>query len=384
MAPSPVAAGVTSLAFAGLRQSGPAVQPVSDARLVDTFGAPRSGGRRHEGIDIFADEGTPVHAIASGTVVQGFDSSLGGVVVRIQGDDGRYYYYAHLQEGSVDHLEVGQHVNAGQVIGGVGTTGNAAGTPSHLHFQVREDGDWVNPFEFLQDLPDVEDVAGGAPVPAQGSGLDPFAIDRGAPPSVADTDHDGLTDPFETIFGTDPNAVDTDHDSLSDAFETATSHTDPLSVDTDRDGLTDANELAHGTDPGRGVIPDAAREAGFGGLATVDSDADGLSDAFEGQRGLNARSGDSDADGLGDALELARGSNPLSLDTDADGLGDAFEAAAGTLSPAPTPAPGTGLPGAGGVPGNGLPGNGLPGAPPPGEAAPVGEDDDYLDDDHTH
>ena len=126
----------------------------------------RSGGRRHEGIDIFADEGTPIHAITGGTVVQGFDGgNLGGVVVRIQGDDGRYYYYAHLKEGSTDHLEVGQRINAGDVIGGVGNTGNAATTPAHLHFQVREDGEWINPFEFIKNLPDAEEILTGAGVP---------------------------------------------------------------------------------------------------------------------------------------------------------------------------------------------------------------------------
>jgi hypothetical protein len=367
---SPVATDVSSTGFPGFAHDGPCCQPVSGAKLVDTFGAARSGGRTHEGIDIFADAGTPIHAIAGGTVVQGFDSSLGGVVVRIQGDDGRYYYYAHLKEGSVDHLEVGERVNAGQVIGEVGRTGNAATTPAHLHFQVRENGDWINPFEFLQDLPTAEEVAGGAAVPAAGL-VDPFAIDRGAPPSVADTDSDGLTDPFEQIFGTDPNAADTDRDSLSDAYETATSHTDPLSVDTDRDGLTDSHEVAHGTDAGRGPIPDAAREAGFGGLATVDSDADGLSDAYEGKHGMDAMSADSDRDGLSDALETARGSNPLSLDTDADGLADGFEAAAGTLGPAPQPVPGlAAVPGApGAVPV-------APGAPAPGDDP---ADADYLD-----
>ena len=108
---------------------------------------------------------------------------------------------------------------------------------------------------------------------------------------MADTDSDGLTDPFEQIFGTDPNAVDTDRDGLSDAYETGTSHTDPLSADTDRDGLTDGDEVGHGTDAGRGPIPDAARAAGFGGLANLDSDADGLSDAYEGERGTNATVG---------------------------------------------------------------------------------------------
>ena len=133
--------------------AGGLMRPIPGAKLTDTFGAARSGGRKHEGIDIFAPEGTPIHAVAGGTVVQGFQNSLGGVVVRIQGDDGRFYYYAHLTPGSTDHLRVGQRVSAGEVIGGVGHTVDAAGTPNHLHFQVRENGQWLNPFNFLTALP---------------------------------------------------------------------------------------------------------------------------------------------------------------------------------------------------------------------------------------
>lgn len=321
--------GVQDLAFPGVPGGGPTCQPVSGATLTDTFGAARSGGRHHEGIDIFADEGTPIHAIASGTVVQGFSNSLGGVVVRIQGDDGRYYYYAHLVPGSQSHLQVGQHVQAGQVIGGVGRSGDAATTPPHLHLQVRENGDWINPFGFLQGLPDIEDVAGGGSF-ATG---DAFAIDPGAPPSVADTDHDGLTDQFEAIFGTDPHAADTDSDGLSDAYETSTSHTDPLVGDTDTDGLGDAYEIAHGTDAGRVPVPAAARAAGFGGLETVDTDSDGLSDAYEARLNTDPLVADTDADGLADGYEVAHGSNPLLIDSDSDGLTDGFEAGAGTLTP---------------------------------------------------
>ena len=80
----------------GSGRRGGAGRPIQGAKLTDTFGAARSGGRKHEGIDIFAPEGTPIHAVAGGTIVQGFTNGLGGNVVRIQGDDGRFYYYAHL------------------------------------------------------------------------------------------------------------------------------------------------------------------------------------------------------------------------------------------------------------------------------------------------
>lgn len=330
---------INSLAFGGFAARGPVARPIIGAKLTDTFGAPRSGGRKHEGIDIFAPEGTPIHAVAGGTVVQGFSNGLGGNVVRIQGDDGRFYYYAHLTPGSTDHLEVGQHINAGQVIGGVGHTGDAAGTPNHLHFQVRENGQWLNPYQFLSPLPELTAVAG---VPGAGVGTDPFAIDPGGPPSMADADADGLLDRFELLFGTDPTKADTDADGLSDAYETSVSHTDALSIDTDRDGITDAVEVASGTDAGRGAVPDAARAAGFGGLATLDTDQDGVSDLAEAKAGTDAQVADTDRDGLGDGDEVARGSNPLSIDSDNDGLTDGFEASTGTLEPA---APGGGVPG---------------------------------------
>lgn len=336
--PSP--ANVNSLSFAGFAGRGPVVRPLVGAKLTDTFGAARSGGRKHEGIDIFAPEGTPIHAVAGGTVVQGFTNGLGGNVVRIQGDDGRFYYYAHLVGGSTDHLKVGQHVNAGQVIGGVGHTGDAAGTPNHLHFQVRENGQWVNPFNFLQPLPDLTQVNGAAGF-AAGGATDPFAIDPGGPPSVTDADGDGLIDQFEQLFGTDTTKADTDGDGLTDAYETSVSHTDPLSIDTNRDGITDAVEIARGQDPGHAQIPAAVRAAGFGGLATLDSDNDGVSDLQEQKTGTNPLDADTDHDGLSDGFEVAKGSNPLSVDSDHDGLTDGFESAAGTLEPVPQ----TGVPG---------------------------------------
>jgi hypothetical protein len=324
-------ASLESLTFPGVDRKGPFAQPVTGAKLTDTLGAARSGGRKHEGIDIFAPEGTPIHAVTGGTVVQGFQSSLGGNVVRIQGDDGRYYYYAHLKDGSFGHLEVGERVNAGQVIGGVGHTGNAAGTPNHLHLQIRENNEWINPFDFLKGLPDIDDAMAGATAATFNGAADPFAIDQGAPPSVADADSDGLIDQFEALFGTDSKLADTDSDGLSDAYEAAVVHTDPLSADTDKDGLTDSFEVAQKTDAGQAEIPDAVRAANFGGLASLDSDADGLSDLFEQRGGTNPLSADTDRDRLSDGEEVARRSDPNSMDSDKDGLTDAFEAQAGTL-----------------------------------------------------
>ncbi len=99
--------------------------------FTDTWGAPRSGGRRHQGVDIFAANGTPVIAPVPGHVTHG-SGGLGGLSFRLHGDDGHYYYGAHLSQTA----PVSGRVEAGTILGYVGTTGNALGTPPHLHFEI--------------------------------------------------------------------------------------------------------------------------------------------------------------------------------------------------------------------------------------------------------
>jgi peptidoglycan LD-endopeptidase LytH len=111
------------------------VAGVARERLRSSWGEPRSGGRRHEGIDIFARRGTPVLAAAAGEVVRIGHDRLGGNVVWIAGAGARMYYYAHL-EAYRPGLAVGEVVEPGRWLGRVGTTGNAQGTPPHLHFGV--------------------------------------------------------------------------------------------------------------------------------------------------------------------------------------------------------------------------------------------------------
>ncbi len=107
----------------------------------NTWGAPRSGGRRHQGVDMLAPTGTPLQAVVSGVVSHG-SNRLGGVTMSLQGDNGNRYYYAHL----VGYEGLPGRVEQGQVIGYIGDTGNATGTP-HLHFEIRPGGGVpVNPY----------------------------------------------------------------------------------------------------------------------------------------------------------------------------------------------------------------------------------------------
>lgn len=104
--------------------------------------------RKHLGNDLFAPTGTPLLAVDNGTVRFATDP-LGGNVANLYADDGTRYYYAHLSryEGVS-----GRRVRAGDVIGYVGTTGNAQGTPPHTHFEVHPgNGPAINPFSQLQE-----------------------------------------------------------------------------------------------------------------------------------------------------------------------------------------------------------------------------------------
>ena len=113
----------------------------------DTWQAPRSGGRQHQGVDIIAKSGTPLYAANNGRISrQSFDrvGSLGGNTITLTAADGTYFYYAHLST-FADGIAVGSEVVAGQVIGYVGSTGSSS-TP-HLHFEYHPyGGAAVNPY----------------------------------------------------------------------------------------------------------------------------------------------------------------------------------------------------------------------------------------------
>lgn len=117
---------------------------VGGAAFADTWGAPRSGGRRHKGVDMFAPRNTPLQAVVSG-VVRFSSNSLGGRSTHVYGDDGVTYYYAHL-EGYPSDISSGQRVSAGTIVGYLGNSGNARYTSPHLHFEIRPGGVAVNPY----------------------------------------------------------------------------------------------------------------------------------------------------------------------------------------------------------------------------------------------
>ena len=111
--------------------------------FIDSWGFPRSGGRQHQGVDIFAAHGTPLYAAADGVILRLANDRLGGLAVHLLDDAGHRYYYAHLDGFAV---VAGERVRAGDVIGVVGNTGNARTTPPHLHWQYHPaNGPPVNP-----------------------------------------------------------------------------------------------------------------------------------------------------------------------------------------------------------------------------------------------
>lgn len=118
----------------------------------DTWGAPRSGGRSHQGVDMLSAKGTALVAIESGVIKRKSTSSLGGLTVWIRGNSGDEFYYAHLDSWA-GGLTKGQSVAVGDFIGTVGTSGNAPANVPHLHFEFHPGGgSAVNPTPLVRSL----------------------------------------------------------------------------------------------------------------------------------------------------------------------------------------------------------------------------------------
>lgn len=123
--------------------------PVEGGTFTNTWGAARSGGRKHEGVDIFAKEGTAIRSVTDGKVVKVGWNGLGGNSITIEDANGYRHYYTHMMKSVTDQFKVGDTVKKGQQIGQVGDTGNAKGTPHHLHYGIYKNGKAINPHQFL-------------------------------------------------------------------------------------------------------------------------------------------------------------------------------------------------------------------------------------------
>jgi murein DD-endopeptidase MepM/ murein hydrolase activator NlpD len=126
--------------------------PVAGAvRFSDSWGAPRSGGRAHQGVDMIAARNTPLVAIYSGTIRRITSGNLSGLAIWLRADNGDQFFYAHLE--SYGDISAGQRVGEGEVIGYNGSSGNAPEFLPHLHFEYHPGGGAaVNPYPLVKRL----------------------------------------------------------------------------------------------------------------------------------------------------------------------------------------------------------------------------------------
>jgi murein DD-endopeptidase MepM/ murein hydrolase activator NlpD len=156
----PTTPGISVNPFEDLRQRNLTlpVQGIRKEELRDTFDETRGGMRRHEAIDVLAPRNTPVLAVEDGKIAKLFVSQAGGITIYQFDPSEQYvYYYAHLER-YADGLEQGDNVKRGEVIGYVGTTGNAPRDTPHLHFAIFKmtgekrwwEGSAIDPYSVLR------------------------------------------------------------------------------------------------------------------------------------------------------------------------------------------------------------------------------------------
>lgn len=125
------------------------VMGVMKREIPNSWGNPRSGGRSHQGVDIFAKRGTPVLSSTEGIVMRVGTNTLGGQVINVLGPGRQVHYYAHLDRYGA--FREGEIVYAGDILGYVGNTGNARDTPPHLHYGVYDPARGaINPWPLLR------------------------------------------------------------------------------------------------------------------------------------------------------------------------------------------------------------------------------------------
>lgn len=189
----------------------------------DDFGAPRHVPSLHDhaGTDLFAPRGTPVIASADGTIGNvGTDTAIGGNSLKLLTADGTYFYYAHL-DGFAAGIADGTTVELGQVLGFVGDTGNALGTPPHLHYEIHPGGgEAVNPVPYLDRwLANARAAAASLAGANQGVWTPQVAAPADAPQATADAAQASPTAPGgQPVAQPDPSLT------------SAASDTSPLSV----------------------------------------------------------------------------------------------------------------------------------------------------------
>lgn len=122
---------------------------VTPSAFTNSWGARRSGGRRHKGTDIMAPCGAPVFAVTDGTVTDMHSGGNGGIMLYLRAANGDIFFYAHLKR-YAPGIQPGSAVRTGQLIAYNGNTGNARGGPCHVHFEWHpRGGRAVNPYALL-------------------------------------------------------------------------------------------------------------------------------------------------------------------------------------------------------------------------------------------
>lgn len=200
VAPSPLGLPRRDAPAVSVPTDGGYVFPVlGEVSFTDDYGAPRAGTGWHHGNDVFGPRGTPLLAVADGTLSRVGINTLGGNRLWLTDDAGNAFYYAHLSAYAPAAVE-GARVTAGQVIGFLGNTGQAITTPPHLHFEVHPGGgDSVNPYPYLiawqrgSDIPRafVQAATSPSPAPAVGAVL----VDGLPELDTAPPPEDGLATP---------------------------------------------------------------------------------------------------------------------------------------------------------------------------------------------
>jgi murein DD-endopeptidase MepM/ murein hydrolase activator NlpD len=151
---------------------------VGGAQFSDDFGGPRAETGFHQGIDLFSANGTPLVAVHDGTLFRVGWNRLGGWRLWLDDGQGNYFYYAHMSAYS-DLARDGAQVHAGDVIGYMGDTGDAKGTPFHLHFEIHPDAAWaVPPIAYV--------TAWESATPGVGSAQVSTALTPATPPATAE------------------------------------------------------------------------------------------------------------------------------------------------------------------------------------------------------